>query len=53
MESAAGEVCAVLRQTGEQGFIAAGAGFDFAFGAFQRRHLCQGHAEQNPFCLIA
>ena len=53
MESAAGEVCAVLRQTGEQGFIAAGAGFDFAFGAIQRRHLCQGHAEQNPFCLIA
>ena len=45
MEPPAGEVCAVLRQTGEQGLIAAGAGFDFAFGAVQRGHLCQGHAE--------
>ena len=45
MEPAAGEVCAVLRQAGEQGLIAAGAGFDFAFGAVQRGHLCQGHAE--------
>ena len=53
MEPAAGEVCAVLRQAGEQGLIAAGTGFDFAFGAVQRGHLCQGHAEQNPFCLIA
>ena len=53
MEPPAGEVCAVLRQTGEQGLIAAGAGFDFAFGAIQRGHFCQGHAEQNPFCLIA
>ena len=43
----------MLRQSGEQGLIAAGAGFDFAFGAIQRGHFCQGHAEQNPFCLIA
>jgi hypothetical protein len=36
-----------------KGLIAAGAGFDFAFGAIQRGHFSQGHAEQNPFCLVA
>ena len=45
MEPSAREVCAVLRQAGELGLVAAGAGFDFAFGAIQSGHFCQGHAE--------
>jgi len=51
MEPAAGEICAVLCQAGEQGVIAAGASFDLAFGAIQCGHLCQGHAEQNPILM--
>ena len=53
MEPAAGQICAVLCQAGEQGVIAAGASFNFAFGAIQCGHFCQGHAEQKPFGLIA